>query len=79
MVNHRYQDEVKTMMGRKHLWTTTILINQGSNFGDVDMTILSEQNGRVVEKKINDINDNSVRYKIIKLLHDKRDSIKDVC
>ncbi len=47
------------MMGRKHLWTTTILINQGSNFGDVDMTILSEQNGRVVEKKINDINDNS--------------------
>ena len=61
MVNHRYQDEVKTMMGRKHLWTTTILINQGSNFGDVDMTILSEQNGRVVEKKINDINDNSVR------------------
>ena len=42
------------------------------------MTILSEQNGRVVEKKINDIND-SVRYKIIKLLHDKRDSIKDVC
>ena len=43
------------------------------------MTILSEQNGRVVEKKINDINDNSVRYKIIKLLHDKRDSIKDVC
>ena len=54
MVNHRYQDEVKTMMGRKHLWTTTILINQGSNFGDVDMTILSEQNGRVVQKKIND-------------------------
>ena len=56
-------------MRHLHLLMTTVLINQGSNFGDIDMTILLDKDGRMVEKK-NDINDNSVRYKIIKLLHD---------